>query len=207
MYKAITAIAGVALAFLSNGAVAQQLTNPKEIVQTVTATYIADLLKEMGAADATATLLDKEPAVSFTDGGVRHLILLDGCNADACASLGMLRGASDPAPLAKLNTLHKLQNYVTAFEIESGKVVLMRSVTVLGGVSRTHIALDIAMFTKLASDADKFISETPITSLPLMPTKPSTALLSQDLGLSAQDRVSVRKALKALVAQPPSLKR
>lgn len=174
MRHVLVSAAFAAVSLLSPAGAAPQaggpsLSNPKAIVDTVSAEAIQALVTEMGAKDAQVREGDAGKVVTFSDGSMPYVFGIAGCDVKPgkCMTLVMLAfvdmGASGITN-DMINTRNSDSFFATSVKIDDKTIAFGRGVLVDGGVTRENLSLNIAIYASLVRDGIKHFSSQVVAS-------------------------------------------
>jgi hypothetical protein len=141
----------VALVGLSSPAFAADppISNPNQIVESVTADSVSQLVTELGGQQVK--IIDAEPSkvVTFQDGGTPYNFTPTGCDQNVCTGLSLLvvvDNSTAAFPAETLVNASKENPLLSFFKVDSGKFAVGRITLVRGGVTKKHLAYEMSLF-------------------------------------------------------------
>ncbi len=156
--RLISTVAAIAIASLSPLAGAQaaerdfpNITNPKGVIESVTAETLAELATQIGGRDVKIHEQNGKKSVTFFDGDIPHNLWLAFCDIEPgkCFGVGMLVILDNTELKFTLDTLNQGNrdtSFLTFFREDSGKLGVGRVDLVTGGVTRENLGTEIGFF-------------------------------------------------------------
>lgn len=150
-----TAAAAMSLSLLSSAHAADPafpgITNPTQIVESVTAEMLAELVTQLGAGNVKIHEQDGKKSVTFVDGDIPHNLFLAFCDVEPgkCFGVGMLVLVDNSKLNFTLDTLNqgnKDTSFLTFFRQDADKFGVGRVDIVDGGVTRRNLGTQIGFF-------------------------------------------------------------
>jgi hypothetical protein len=153
------ATAALALTMLSNTAYAADppITNPNQIVESVTAESVSQLMTELGGQNVQIVDAGSTKIVRFQDGGINYNFTPTGCSQqNVCTGLSLLVVVDNSTanfPAETLLAANKDNPLVSFFRVDSTKFAVGRIALVDGGVTKKHLAFETALFVAAYREA------------------------------------------------------
>lgn len=128
------------------------ISNPNDVVTSVTEEGLTALLQELGATKFESRELgDGRKQIVFYDGTMPYNVSLTGCNIRpgkciAFSLIALLDTGTTNFPLESLNAVNQNNLFVTMVKVENGKYGGGRIELIDGGVTRKNLAITIASF-------------------------------------------------------------
>jgi hypothetical protein len=149
------------LAGLSSSAFAAEppITNPNQLIESVTAESVAQLMTELGGQNVQIFDAGTAKVVRFQDGGINYNFTPTGCSEqNVCTGLSLLVVVDNSQanfPAETLLGANKDNPLVSVFRIDSTKFAVGRIALVDGGVTKKHLAYETALFVAAYREAKK----------------------------------------------------
>jgi|CXWL01.1.fsa_nt_gi hypothetical protein len=164
------AAAAVALAGLSSPAFAADppISNPNQIVESVTAESVSQLVTELGGQQVKIVDAGTSKIVTFQDGGTPYNFTPTGCDQNICTGLSLLvvvDNSTAALPAETLVNASKENPLLSFFKVDSGKFAVGRITLVRGGVTNKHLAFEMSLFVVAYREAMQKLSTQLITSV------------------------------------------
>lgn len=155
------AAAALALAGLSSPSFAADppITNPNQLIESVTAEAVAQLMTELGGQNVQIIDAGTVKVVRFEDGGIPYGFTPTGCSAqNVCTGLSLLvvvDNSQSNFPAETLLGANKDNPLVSVFRVDATKFAVGRIALVDGGVTKKHLAYETALFVAAYREAKK----------------------------------------------------
>jgi len=154
--------AAIAAAAAVMPSAAAEITNPTSTVDHLTPSYVADVLKELGAQDVQIEKIGAtDEIVRFRDGEIPYHVAFFVCEAQGCLSMVILVGFEPSGthyPLELFNAFNKEHPFVTAVQLDGNKFGISRMVVVEGGITKRNLAFNISLFANMPAEIMKYLS-------------------------------------------------
>jgi hypothetical protein len=151
----------LALAGLSSPTFAAEppITNPNQLIESVTAESVSQLMTELGGQNVQIIDAGTAKIVRFEDGGTPYGFTPTGCSPqNVCTGLSLLvvvDNSQTNFPADTLLNASKENPLVSFFKIDNTKFAVGRIALVDGGVTKKHLAYETALFVAAYREAKK----------------------------------------------------
>lgn len=127
------------------------LTNPTQVVDTIVAEDLAQLVREIGGVDVQVRESNGKKGISFKDGDIPYNMAPVFCDVvpGKCLAFVMaviVDNSQLNFTLDTLNSANRTTSFLTFFREENSKFIVGRVNLVDGGVTRKNIGMHIALF-------------------------------------------------------------
>ncbi len=148
---------------LSSSAFAAEppITNPNQLIESVTAESISQLVTELGGQSVQIIDTGKSKIVAFRDGDTPYNFTPTGCSENVCTGLSLLVIVDNSAanlPTETLLNANKENPLLSFFKVEGSKFGVGRIALVRGGVTKKHLAYEASLFVAAYREAMQKLS-------------------------------------------------
>jgi hypothetical protein len=157
------AAAVFALASLSSTAYAEDppISNPNQMVESVTADSVSQLVTELGGQQVQIVDAGTSKIVTFRDGDTPYNFTPTGCTQNICTGLSLLvvvDNSTAALPAETLVNASKENPLLSFFKVDGGKFGVGRITLVKGGVTKKHLAYEMSLFVAAYREAIQKLS-------------------------------------------------
>lgn len=136
------------------------LTNPTQIVDSVVAEDLAQILREIGGTDVQVRENKGKKGISFKDGDIPYTAAPVFCDIQPGKCLAFVMAvivdnSQLNFTLDTLNSANRTTSFLTFFREENSKFIVGRVNLVDGGVTKKNIGMQVALFAEEFREAMK----------------------------------------------------
>jgi hypothetical protein len=164
------ATAAIALAGLASPSFAADppITNPNQMVESVTAEGISQLITELGGQNVQVVDTGTSKIVSFRDGDTPYNFTPTGCSTqNVCTGLSLLVVVDNSSANFGAETLlnaSKDNPLLSFFKVDNTKFGVGRITLVNGGVTKKHLAIEVSLFVVAYREAKQKLASQLVAS-------------------------------------------
>jgi len=145
------------------------ITQPDQVLDTLTAEAVGSLVAELGGKEVEIRDLEGGKVVIFVDAGIPYQLSVAGCESipGKCISLVMLvfveTGASG-ITTDMVNSGNLEEFFITSLKVDDKTMAFGRGLLVAGGVTRRNLAMNIGVYANRTGEALKHFASKVVAS-------------------------------------------